>query len=445
MSSNLPLVTYRQLNIAVNTNAESATEAAQGAAANVADDAVEAAAMLTGLNAALEILRQADQNLGVMVSPDHKVASLLQTFLAEESAKVGKVEPISGVGGVGGVGTAFEAKFDEKDWKGWVESFFTWWKKIVPHTWLDTPSDKRIPNNARLALLGDWGTGMYGAPHCAHSIEADEKGYDVLLHLGDVYYSGDKNEVEERFLNLWPKLEATSWANKESVINRACNSNHEMYTGGHSYFNKTLSKFEQSASYFALHNDHYILAGLDTAYKRKDLAEGQVEWLSELVRHAAGRRVILFSHHQPFSWFEAGHPKITAKLGELLGGQKIFAWYWGHEHRCILYQKHPAYGLYGRCVGHSGYPYFRDDLEGHVVSEEKTDGARWYRVGAKNLSPGALVLDGPNKYMKEDEVAKYGPNGYMTLDFDGERLTEVVHAADGKELYQRLITDIDHD
>ncbi|CAN5172082.1 hypothetical protein BH18ACI2_BH18ACI2_08220 [soil metagenome] len=434
MSSKLPIVTYRQLDAALNTK-ESTFPETHTAATDAADDPTEAAAMLAGLHAALETLRQADQNSGVLVSPQHKVASLLQTYLAQESANAGKVEPVP----TGGR----EATFDEKDWLGWAKSFFVWWKRIKPHQWLNTPSNKQIPNTARLALLGDWGTGLYGAPHCARSIEKDQKGYDVLLHLGDVYYSGDKDEVLERFLALWPKPENTAWANQHNVVHRACNSNHEMYTGGHAYFNYTLAQFEQSASYFALHNDHFILAGIDTAYKEKDLQDGQVEWLADLVQGAGGRKVILFSHHQPYSWFEGGHPKITAKLGELLSNQKIFAWYWGHEHRCILYRKHPVYGLYGRCVGHSGYPSFRDKLDGATVIANGAQDTKWYRLDAKNMGPGALVLDGPNIYIPGEEN-KYGPNGYLTLGFDNDQLTETVHAPDGSKLYERLITEIDN-
>src|SRR5205823_664114 len=85
---------------------------------------------------------------------------------------------------------AEEAKFDEQDILGWVGSFFTWWRGIKPHPWQAPPNEPRpVANTLRMAVLGDWGTGMYGAPYCAQTIEADGK-YDVLLHLGDVYYSG---------------------------------------------------------------------------------------------------------------------------------------------------------------------------------------------------------------------------------------------------------------
>jgi hypothetical protein len=373
---------------------------------------------------------------GIFVSTDNRAASLLQTFIAKQGVKEDKIIEIE---------TAQyrtkEVKFDEHDWRGWAGSFFTWWKKIVKHPWLDIPSDKKIANTARIGILGDWGTGLYGAPVCAKSIEADRKGYNVLLHLGDVYYSGDKAEIKERFLAFWPDASKTVWGNKDTIIHRACNSNHEMYTGGHSYYNFTLSKFEQSASYFALHNDYWILAGLDTGYLEGDLMGQQVEWLENLIAKADGRRIILFSHHQPFSWFEKGYQKITTKLNNILQGKKIFAWYWGHEHRCILYDQHPLYGLYGRCVGHSGYPYFRDNFsntESEMILEGKDQNLVWKLMPAKTSIPSARILDGPNPYVR-GYVDQFGPNGYITLEFENQSLIEIVHSTDGNVLYQKAI------
>jgi len=388
------------------------------------------------LNKATNILGKTETLPGVLSSIDHRMASLLQTYIVQQGIEEEKI-----IDEESSFRKAREVQFDEKDWAGWAKSFFSWWKKISPHPWLDTPSNKKIKNIARIGILGDWGTGLYGAPVCARNIEKSKDGYDVLVHLGDVYYSGDTKETKERFLDLWIDPAKTSWENKDSVIHRACNSNHEMYTGGHAYFDYTLSKFEQSASYFALHNDHWVLAGLDTGYKEGDLMDGQVEWLTKLISEADGRRIILFSHHQPFSWFDKGYKKITDKLDTLLKGKKIFAWYWGHEHRCVLYDKHPIYGLYGRCVGHSGYPYFRDNFIG-VKSELAENAAEedfvWKLMSTKDTSPSARILDGPNPYV-EGYADNYGCNGYMTLDFNDSNLIETVNAADGTALYSRQI------
>lgn len=416
MSTKDTIITYREVSRIIN-NHESATI---GQLEKSVQDPAESARMLSGLGAALKRLEEADKNPGVLISPDHRVASLLQAFLAERATETGKLEELP----MGGK----EAKFDSNDWLGWASSFFTWWRKIKPHDFLTAAADpEAIDNNIRVAMLGDWGTGLYGAPVCAKSIQEDPKGYKLAVHLGDVYYAGNNGEVQERFLDLWPQ--------NNGATNRALNSNHEMYTGGHAYFNLTLQQFGQAASYFAFQNDHWVLVGLDSGYKEHDLAGDQAGWLRNIIDNAADRKIILMSHHQPISRLESQGPNLVEKLGEILNAGKIFAWYWGHEHRCLLYDKHPAWNMYGRTVGHSGFPYFRDDVSG--LSEEPGLPS-WYRLGSNNMIPGGLLLDGPNAHVKDHED-KYGPNGYMFLEFDGPRLNEIVQDPSGTVIYERQL------
>jgi hypothetical protein len=276
-------------------------------------------------------------------------------------------------------------------------------------------------------MMGDWGTGLYGAPVCADTIGKDPKGCGLLLHLGDVYYSGTEKEVAERFLALWPQV--------PGATSRALNSNHEMYTGGHAYFNQTLHQFGQASSCFAWRNDHWLLVGLDSAYLDHDLGMGQAEWLEGLVAGAGGRKVVLFTHHQPFSLVEKQGPKLVDKLAGLLDDRRIFAWYWGHEHRCVIYDPHPAWGLHGRCIGHGGYPYFRTKPPGAELARQTGDVA-WYRLRARNLIPAGFLLDGPNPYVPGHEQ-RYGPNGYAALEFQGDHLVEAIHAPDGMEVFRQ--------
>ncbi|MCI0748885.1 MAG: metallophosphoesterase, partial [Verrucomicrobia subdivision 3 bacterium] len=285
-----------------------------------------------------------------------------------------------------------------------------------------------VPDQLRAAVLGDWGTGLYGAPVCAQSIVKDAAKYQFLLHLGDVYYSGTDAEVAERFLALWPKV--------DGALNRALNSNHEMYTGGHAYFQQTLRQFGQKASYFALQNKDWLLVGLDTAYDDHDLRDPQADWLRGLLANNHSRRLVLFSHHQPFSLLDGQGPKLVEKLAEFLKTGRIFAWYWGHEHRCVIYDRHPTWRFFGRCVGHSGYPYFREPVREFKPDPEHPG---WLRIPARNMVPLGIVLDGSNRHVvgHEDE---YGPNGYMTLEFDGPRLTEFVHSAEGDIVYKKTLT-----
>ena len=154
----------------------------------------------------------------------------------------------------------------------------------------------------------------------------------MLLHLGDVYYSGTSKEVKQRFLDVWPS--------RNGAINRALNSNHEMYSGGEAYFDDTLPKFGQEGSYFAFQNEHWTLVGLDVAYRDHDIDDQQVEWLKEILAKAGDRKVVLFSHHQLYSHFESQGTKLWSHpgFGAILRSKRIFAWYWGHEHRCSIFE-----------------------------------------------------------------------------------------------------------
>lgn len=375
---------------------------------------------LTRLHAdVLPKLAAAQTRPDVLGSPDDRTAALFQAWVAEQSNV--STRPASAGG--------FEAVLDEKDWIGWASSFFNWVGRLATHPFLPPPAQPTpIPARCRIALLGDWGSGLYGAPVCAASIQRATPAFDVVMHLGDVYYAGTKSEVQTRFLNLWPRV--------KGATNLALNSNHEMYSGGHGYFGLTLPAFRQRSSLVSLQNDHWMLLCLDTGYDEHRLSDQQLTWLTEQVDVAGSRRVILFSHHQPFSIFESQGDELSAQLSSLLGSGRIFAWYWGHEHRCIVYDR-AANGLFGRCIGHSGFPYFRDSLDVGATTLQLGDD-RWVRVKGPNNIPSGVVLDGPNPYIAgyEDE---YGPHGWASLELSGKWLRERIHRADGRVLYDNTL------
>jgi Calcineurin-like phosphoesterase len=420
----LPVVTYREID---NALTERVMTEAPGKLEEVEGTPVQRAAFLASFAQALRAieLEQQQADPDVMTVPRNRIASLMLSQLAEESPEGSSYEELR----AGGV----EVKFANSDVWGWFKSLFTWAQRSEFHPLIRPPDAEEpteLPEPARVAVLGDWGTGLYGATPCAQSILQDQGRFDLLMHLGDVYYSGTQGEVQARFLDLWPRV--------EGAICRAINSNHEMYSGGKAYFGQTLPEFGQTSSYFALQNAHWLLVGLDVAYQDHDIDDQQVRWLKRTIAQAGDRKVLLFSHHQLFSRFDGQGPKLAAKLGELLGSGKILAWYWGHEHRCVLYEPDPRYGnLLGRCLGHGGMPYSRRPVEDVPVDRTVGD-AIWRRFGARNMVPGGLVLDGPNPHV-EGKENKYGPNGYMVLELGDGMLTEVVHAPTGEELYRREI------
>lgn len=377
---------------------------------------------LAELARALQIIEEMQLKGGnrkgiIATAPDELVANL-QTFMATVMAPQEQRLEESANG-------TLEAKFDSHDLLGWAGSFFSWWRKLNPFDWQTPGAPETIPNKSRLALFGDWGTGLYGAPACAKSIEAAGN-YDVVLHLGDVYYSGTKSEIQERFVELFP--------NVPNAKRRGLNGNHEMYTGGRAYFD-AIRQWGQTSSYFALENDHWILCCLDTAYDDHDLHGDQGKWVETLAAASPDKKLVLFSHHQPFSLLDGQGPKLVRQLESLFTSKRIYAWYWGHEHHCILYKPHSLFGLRGRCVGHGGFPYFR---EKKMFGDKPPAKPEWKTLASKNLVPSAKMLDADNPYI-EEAPQDYGPNGYMTLSFDGPKLTEVVHLPDGTEVWRQPI------
>jgi Calcineurin-like phosphoesterase len=404
-----------------------ALEAAAPADAEAVADPMERAKTINRYARIAQALEQeaAEVDPDVFITLQNRDASLLQARLAEEAeAGGGELETVPLPAG------GLEVKFEPGlgDVWGWAKSLFDWIDRKKAHPIVRPPSDdfEPLPNSARIGILSDWATGLYGAPVSAKML-AETGPWDALFHLGDVYYAGTPGEVAKRFAALWP----TDSAN----VNRALNGNHEMYSGGFGYFDTILRDFRQSGSYFALANDHWLLVGLDTAYVDHDMDETQVEWLNRVVARADGRRVLLFSHQQLFSRLDKQGPKLVRALKDpLLQKNAITAWYWGHEHDCVVYDRHAEYGLFARCVGNGGVPAPRRGNVKEAPAEHSVAGITWRRLGATPDSPTCLALDGTNPYIRGKE-GKFVPHGYMTLELRDEHLTERVHLPDGTEIW----------
>jgi hypothetical protein len=356
----------------------------------------------------------------VMVAPRDRLTSLYQSFINEHAADTNKVATLPAGG--------FEAKYDSNDLRWVTRTGIGWIRQQLDagrYAWRDDPAPVETINDAcRLAILSDWGTAMYGAPECAKAIASDGD-FDLLLHLGDVYYAGTEREIRSQFLELWPRV--------PRAATRCLNGNHEMYSTGKAYFTM-LPSFGQQGSYFAMTNRHWLLVGLDTAYTDHQLHGKQKEWLGELLGRYDGRKVVLFSHHQPYSLVEEPAQRLIAQLSPMLEGKRIFAWYWGHEHRCVIHDRHPLWNLYGRCVGHSGFPEFR-----HPSLGEPPAVPGFVRADRQGLlTPGGLLLDGPNRWIPGHE-REYSPHGYVALQLDGPSLTEEYYEASGTLLHRQTL------
>src|SRR5262249_24840634 len=133
-----------------------------------------------------------------------------------------------------------------------------------------------MANSARLIMLADWGTGVPRARKLGDSVrryleEAGDAGTEAHdIHLGEVYDSGWASEYDGHFLPFWPVRPDES----EKYGSWSLNGNHDMYSGGHGYFDHLLAdprfRRQGQSSYFSLENDFWQILGLDTGYKEFD-------------------------------------------------------------------------------------------------------------------------------------------------------------------------------
>jgi predicted phosphodiesterase len=248
-----------------------------------------------------------------------------------------------------------------------------------------------IKSNARVGLIGDWGTGAEPAKRILRQIKAQKP--DILIHLGDIYYSGTDAECRINFESI---LDDVLERAKIGIPVYTLAGNHDMYSGGVGYYAllKRLNKppMVQPASFFCLRTeDHsWQLLAMDTGQHDHSPAgvtemltyvdQDERDWHEQRIREFPGKTILL-SHHQFFSAFSqigkrSSNDKLSAFNPELrrafeqfrATGRDIAAWFWGHEHNLSVYK--PYLGLRrGRCLGHAAIPVFVKDDPYNVRSD----------------------------------------------------------------------------
>lgn len=243
----------------------------------------------------------------------------------------------------------------------------------------ELPADGRP---LRICLTGDWGTGSDTSKALAARMVSLEP--DILIHLGDVYYSGTEKE-SARFVNDWPRRVAASFA---------LNSNHEMYSGGEGYFGVTLAakKFaaQKGCPFFCISAGPVRILGLDSAYHalhllydvgtlgpEDDDAAPQRVWLAEQAAEARkdGQRLVILSHHHGLEE-DLGATDLLHEVLGTVGGAGEVHWYWGHIHAGIVHEPVTVgdVTLHGRCTGHGGVPwapFTSEERERYVWAETR--------------------------------------------------------------------------
>jgi predicted phosphodiesterase len=261
-----------------------------------------------------------------------------------------------------------------------------------------------LPPKCKIAIIGDWGTGEARAQSLLNEIARSKP--DILLHLGDIYYSCTAAES-----NLFHENCKRAFPDGKTRFFSLC-GNHDMYGGGGPYY-ALLEQIDQPASFFCLRNQWWqVLAG-DTGWNDfrpsthgadatwiRDRDEGdsysELDWHKDKLVNSEGRKTILLTHHQLFTRnvtidhdvslaYAAAHKTVAS--GKLAVNQylmeefrqflpQISLWIWGHEHNQAIYK--PFQGLdRGRCVGASAIPVPIDqnlysvssELDGQAVPE----------------------------------------------------------------------------
>lgn len=291
----------------------------------------------------------------------------------------------------------------------------------------DRPAPRTIADNARLILVADWATGIPRARRVSAQMRQSlERGIQRgrqchVMHLGDVYYSGFESEYRKRFLKYWPVRDG-----EERDIGSWClNGNHDMYAGGHAYFDFLLEeprfkRWQGASSFIEMRNTRWQILGLDTAWDDDGLKDPQDEWVKAAAREGGERRVMMLSHHQLFSAHEASAGRgrvLRTKLGFLLGDPRLRAWFWGHEHRCVVFEPNVEVP-WASCIGHGGVPaYMTLDQDAALVRPARYEYRKAIRKG---LERWALM-------------------GHAVLDFDGEDIRVTFVDENGEEHYGDVI------
>ena len=217
--------------------------------------------------------------------------------------------------------------------------------------------DGKLPANAKVAIVGDWGTGQATAKTVLSQIA--RKNPDVVIHMGDVYYSGTDFEMQNYFYNIWKEsLDLTKTATF------TLSGNHDMFCGGAPYY-KLIDQLGQPASYFCLRNDNWQFVAMDTGLHDSKpegndptyLEDTELAWVTDKIQNRGNRRTVLLSHHQLFAANEPICGKsVNAHLNQQLSSllPNVDMWLWGHEHNLVIYEKYM--GVLARCIGHGAFP-----------------------------------------------------------------------------------------
>ena len=351
-----------------------------------------------------------------------------------------------------------------------LHDLYRWFKKYLRYRF--RPKHPLIPQDAargegvfplhsegsgsvRVALTGDFADGSDNARDVAAGI--DDLNVDYTWFLGDIYRVGAIHEVERNFLGLhggvaWPRGKSGSLA---------VPGNHEYQSGAHAFYShampylgvrtgQTQARDEQTATYFCMENDHWLVIGLDTGYHsvkwagieglvkilnklwvlrnfsfiqdlKTKLPKEMLAWLEALLkRDGVGDKALIFlSHHQYLTTLDGrgDHPKPGKQIAALVRKRRVL-WFQGHGHRLEIHGEHTRNPgnlvVYARTVGNGS------ETDAVALTQDQI-----HKIGETGLRFA-------DNRMKDPEE-KSGYPGFATLEFKGDEVTIGYHALSGAD------------
>jgi|GEM_PF-1115540 len=166
----------------------------------------------------------------------------------------------------------------------------------------------KIPTNAQVVLLGDWGTSLDDAHEFLKALwrkayQNNPGGTIVFIHLGDIYYCGLPYECEHYFRGVFEKV----GKDLQTEINNAnfnpnppiftIPGNHEYYSYGYGYFqlldglnqnvpNISHSDLYQQCSFFCLQtaDNNWQFLGMDTGQADGNALLSALQGLGDIIK-----------------------------------------------------------------------------------------------------------------------------------------------------------------
>jgi Calcineurin-like phosphoesterase len=306
-------------------------------------------------------------------------------------------------------------------------------------------ANKNDKDPITIALTADWATDTPQSSSIGKLIA--EKDPDYTLHLGDTYYCGNEDEINDNFRqDLWPYGRVGSFA---------LLGNHEMFSGANAYYDLISQRMgaiddsgkfiSQNNPFFCLRTDHWCILGLDTGYQsinasiwekyentNLSMENGLIDWLNFNVNLGNEKRgLIILTHHQYITAFkdEKKFQNPAMQLKKYFTDEREVIWIWGHEHRFAMYGKYKNpddskgnkyITAYGRCIGNGGMPV--------EIAPIVEDDASTYHL---RLYDNRIQQSFSFSINQKDHLGgvKLAANGYALMEIKGSNLTITYYAS----------------